>query len=138
MNGLKRHMALVMAFLLLITGTGFSMTVHYCAGEIRDVSFTGENIECEMMANMQKNACPMHTQATSSCCEDQDLTLEGDSHESYLVKTFNPGADLVAIPTPPVMLPVIPATQDNHTFSFTYRPPPPDSEIFLLVQSFRL
>ena len=128
-----------MAFLMCITTTGFSMNIHFCGGELQDVAFFSGDTECSMMMEMkQAPACPMHAQVTKHCCQDKDLQIEADAPETFFGKSaeLHPVWNLAA----PEMNPAVPSSAEKALLaSFTtYRPPPLQRDIPVLVQSFLL
>ena len=43
--------ALMLAFLMFFTSTGFAINVHYCQGELKSFSFFGKSKTCNEMAD---------------------------------------------------------------------------------------
>lgn len=129
----------MLAFLLMITGTGFSVNIHYCGGEMQDIAFLDDEVVCDMMAAAQKaKPCPMHTVAASDCCENQDIVVNAEDPETYLSSNVNISQDWTAVLTPSFTYSVdIPDLSKQFVFN-TYRPPPIDRDIPVLVQSFLL
>jgi hypothetical protein len=126
------------AILLLITGTGFSMNIHYCGGNLQDISFFNEGSECEMMVSMKKKACPMHEAVSTDCCEDQDVVLEADSPDAFIATSPDLKFSWVAIPAPSFVYDTERLAEVSYSIYSTYRPPPITKDIPVLVQSFLL
>ncbi len=139
LTSFKRNTALIMAFLFLMTATGFSMNIHYCGGELKDIAFFSDEVECSMMAEMKMaKSCPMHDMVATDCCEDQDVQVAADSPESYVTQSISLQPDWEPAPTQEVLTfsgRTSPELLRSYT---TYRPPPIDRDIFVLVQSFLL
>jgi len=77
----KKDIALLVAFLMLVSNTGFAMTVHYCGGKIADIS-SGFNSDetCKMQKKAEaENACCAKKIATNhkKCCSDKTVNLKG-------------------------------------------------------------
>ncbi len=134
-----RKLALVMAFLVCMTTTGFTMNIHFCGGKFQDVAFFSEETECTMMKEAkQKASCPMHAELTQPCCEDQDLSIDSSSHETFLIKTLQLQHELTAVPGPVESFQVPVLTAEFRLSYTTYRPPPIDRDIPVFIQSFLL
>lgn len=136
---IKRFIALSMVILVLISTTGFTMNIHFCGGELQGIAINSGEVDCNMMAEARKAApCPMHAVQSTDCCEDQDVTLEPDSPETFLAKFQMAEIEWQAAPTQTWVIPVV-IRSDAFLISWTtYRPPPIDRDIPVLVQSFLL
>ncbi len=126
-----------MACLVLLSTTGFSMNLHFCGGQMQDVSFFGDEVECSMMQKVQdKPSCPMHAMKAMDCCKDQDLNIDSKSPETLFVKNLelHNSLSLAVLPVEQEML--SPVLTRSIIPLLPYRPPPADREIIILVQSF--
>jgi hypothetical protein len=121
----------------MITGTGFSMNIHYCGGEMQDIAFWSNEVTCEMMAAAKKaNPCPMHAVVASDCCENKDIEVKAEDPESYLTSTIHISLDWTAVTTSSITYSVdLPHLSEKFVYN-TYRPPPIERDIPVLVQSF--
>ncbi len=75
-----------MAFLLLMSSTGFSMNLHFCGHKIQDIQFYHESASCNMLKELNCNFSPeiMEQMKKNGCCNDQHFELSTD--ESILKK----------------------------------------------------
>lgn len=76
----KKGIALLVAFLMLVSNAGFAMTVHYCEGKIASISSGFGNKEtCEMpKAAKEKACCAKKIEAShKKCCSDKTVNLKG-------------------------------------------------------------
>ncbi|WP_449301387.1 HYC_CC_PP family protein [Pontibacter rugosus] len=81
MKFFRRIILLSLALLVLVSSTGFSVGVHFCGGEIRDLSLNGKSTQCLMAQQKQGTLPPCHapdteTPTQSSCCDDHQLVVE--------------------------------------------------------------
>ena len=110
------------------------MEMHYCKGELKDISFVGHST-CGTCDN-NKPKCKMH-KGKKSCCET--TTIIHDAEEDYLSNTI----DINQITE---ILPIVICFNYNYTVFIdetiekqvfkAYSPPEVDKDIALLVQSF--
>jgi hypothetical protein len=76
----KKGIALLVAFLMLVSNTGFAMTVHYCGGKISSISSGISNKEtCEMpKAEAEKACCTKKIEVShKKCCSDKTVNVKG-------------------------------------------------------------
>lgn len=76
----RRIILLALSLLVLVSSTGFSVGMHFCAGKISDLSFYGEASECFMEQKSQTQP-PCNTYMNEefpkgSCCEDHQLIVD--------------------------------------------------------------
>lgn len=75
----NRITAILLAFLVLGTSTGYSIDLHFCKGHLKSISLIGTAKSCHEASKQ----CPMHaglTTDTSSeakdCCTNEKITFE--------------------------------------------------------------
>jgi len=76
----KKQVALITAFLMLVSNTGFAMTVHYCGGKISSISsgFSNKEFCLELEAAPQKTCCAKTDDANQKqCCSDKTVNVKG-------------------------------------------------------------
>lgn len=76
----KKSLALLVAFLMLVSNSGFAMTVHYCGGKVSSISSGfGNNETCEMpVADAEKSCCAKKVETNhKKCCSDKTVNLKG-------------------------------------------------------------
>ena len=103
----KKGIALLIAFLMLVSNTGFAMTVHYCGGKISSISSGFSNKEtCEMpKVEPEKACCAKKIESNhKKCCSDKTLNLKGKAID-VIVKMAS--ADYAAHFVVPVFKPVV-------------------------------
>lgn len=69
----RKSIAVLTAFLMLVSNTGFALTVHYCGGKMASVS-SGFEITQTLKAKAEKSCCAKKV-ATShkKCCSDKTV-----------------------------------------------------------------
>jgi len=87
---LNRITSLLMAFLMLVSSTGFSIDLHYCQGNLKSFSLLGEAKSCHEMAKAKhcskmKKAChaPKATKEADDdckkdCCSNKKIEISAD------------------------------------------------------------
>lgn len=77
---IAQHIAsLLLACLMFISSTGFSMYKHYCGGNLKEISLFEEAESCHEteLVKQQKESCPFHKhdnkelEAEDNCCTDE-------------------------------------------------------------------
>lgn len=148
MNRFLIHMArkggaLALALIVFITTTGFQFNAHYCAGNLKSFSFYGEAKACKHEVKKVTKPCAMHGHMEMSgssekdCCNSEGVSLEPAAYEAVsIVKTLDHQLD--ALPAMVAAEQLAPLTDAYIGFITTYRPPPVDRDIIIMVQSFLL
>ena len=143
--------SLTMAFVMLITTTGFSLDLHFCQGHIMNASVFGKAKSCHMMAKQNKSShCKKMDALTSDsdstfsdtclkgCCNNKTLVIERSeiNKTSPLSSTFKDYQIQFIISFTSSYLifqELIPSTYIRFR---RYKPPLPVRHIFVLFQSF--
>jgi len=77
--------SLFLALMMLFSTFSFTISTHFCGGELADYSFVGNLDRCEMPTKTHND-----TRETSlnsiSCCQDSIETIEGTNDELTVVK----------------------------------------------------
>ena len=131
----------LLAGLMFLTSTGFSLDVHFCQGQFKNLSLFGEARSChEALAppscHAEQPDAHVHLQTGEperDCCENKQLEFSPDDTERVLVEILQPGrvpflTAFIAVPFNPLATERIPHLH--------YRPPPLDRDLVVLVQSF--
>lgn len=143
MKALQRILLLTLTLLVLVTSTGLSVGLHFCAGDIRDLSFLGEAAECPMEAQKETlPAChkPAADSSEENCCDDHQLVIERhdvatDTETLQLTKL--PDFKFIAIVQAVFLQLYFPEVTLKPAYAL-YTSPPVVRDIPVLVQSFLL
>jgi hypothetical protein len=74
---LRRSIAFAIAALLLVSNTGFALTVHYCGGRISSVKS-----HFIQSGTSPKDCCGSKAETHRKCCSDKTITVKGKSPDS--------------------------------------------------------
>lgn len=146
-----RIISIVLALLLFVSSTGFSMDVHFCKGEIESVSFFGKATPCEMMKEKEPvqelHACCKALQGQNSyslsiqqksCCHNESLIVLTNTDlelANSLVHKINSAQFVpVALTTPLFIFLAENDVEDN----FNYPPPQYSKDLTIFYQVFRI
>lgn len=93
----KKHIALLLAFFLLVSNSGVALNVHYCGNTIAAVStvFSKEEV-CEVPVVQEKACCAKVETNHKKCCSDKEINLDDDS-EKIVIKSFSFDLDSVFV-----------------------------------------
>ncbi|MFK7003937.1 MULTISPECIES: HYC_CC_PP family protein [Flavobacterium] len=79
---LRRFINICLAFLVLISNTGFAINVHYCGEVVAAV--TVEHVEKQS----DSDCCENKVQIQDSCCKDKKVEIKKTTSENVLIKSF--------------------------------------------------
>lgn len=101
MKKLRSGIVLLLSLMVFITSSGMAVNLHYCAGDLQNVSFNQTNHSCGMEAKVIKKPCDLNSKITSlqkadTCCQDKHIVAKTDAKvtpakqkdQSALSKTF--------------------------------------------------
>jgi hypothetical protein len=137
MKMLKPIVSSLLAMLVLVSASSFTVNMHYCGGQIQSISLIEDADACPM--EVQLPPCHRKMQIKKSgCCEDKHVAFEGKDfnakvHDFSLLywQAINSVGSL------PVIMEVIQVREalafSNH---LPYKPPIVERDIPVLKQSF--
>jgi len=146
---IHKTISLIMAFLLLVTSSGISMDVHFCQGHFKRANIFDKAKSCA-----EVNACLIKCgKKVSSCSADKGCSSDGDHkgcchNESFdfdlefdsieIIPDVNIENSLSSIYTGYSFIEhhIIPSSRCLKFIN--YIPPPPEKDIAILFQVFRL
>ena len=123
----KKHISIVIAFLVLISNSGLAFNVHYCKGEIASVTsvFSNED-ECEMSFTADY-CCNASIVSHLKCCSDKEVTLKNQT-EKFIEKNSKLQFEPVYFPEHRPLIfttiQVIEVGSENHAFYCKSNAPP--------------
>ncbi len=148
----NRIKAGLLAILMFLTSTGFAVDFHYCQGQLKNLSLWGKAKTCQEMASgshchkKEKKSC--HSTPTQSschaeksdhkgCCENElaFIQMDADYGISEYVHFNAPTITFVSAFISTFYLDFLESEIliPDHTY---YKPPIPDRDIIVLIQSF--
>jgi hypothetical protein len=101
MKKFRSGLVLLLSLMVFITSSGMAVNLHYCAGELQNVSLNQKDDDCGMQKLVAKQPCDANTKTTSfkkvdTCCQNKHISAKTDTQvnpvkkkdESSLSKTF--------------------------------------------------
>ncbi len=84
MKILRHSLVVLLSLMVFITSTGLTMNLHYCAGQLQNISMMQENADCMMKMASKKPACEEDLQKPTikkidSCCQNHQIKAKSDT-----------------------------------------------------------
>ncbi|HEX7014811.1 MAG TPA: hypothetical protein VF191_04815 [Cyclobacteriaceae bacterium] len=117
-------LSLFLASLVLVSSTRFTVGIHFCMGEARDIALfaDGQNIDCAM----EQRLPPCHRQQHNSCCDDETIVHDSQNFNlAFSEDHAKVGSAVVTIQLPVPIRDVIPSSPSIPDYSFADHPPLP-------------
>lgn len=112
----KKHICLLLAFLILGSNVGLAFNVHYCGNNIASVSL-GSTVPS--MQQKEKDCCLKKAIKKESCCKDKKIVIKEKATDK-IVKSFSFQFDYVFL-VPEYQFPVfnaVPSFKNNALLSY--------------------
>lgn len=74
MKRIRTISSILLATLILVSSTSFTVGMHLCMGEVQDIAIFSKAEACEM----ERKLPPCHRHSTAPCCEDEAVIHEAD------------------------------------------------------------
>ena len=127
-----------LALLLLFSSTSFSVSKHFCGGEVISISYYLAAEGCGMEA--QKDICPADSQISQvskkSCCSEETKVLQGSDFLEKTTKITPSKRVQFFVEYPCTELSTLLSATANSYQASVYRPPPLFTERIVLYESF--
>ena len=125
---LKKIFAITLCFVYFFAAAGVSINVHYCGGEVEEVSFFSYG----------EKSCCCGNEAEAGCCKDELSYIKlNDSHQ-HSAPAGIPTCEFVYLEaiSSPLALQLLTAEKELQTASISPHGPPLDSKlpVFLKIQ----
>ncbi len=88
MKRFRSVVVVLLSLMVFITSSGMAVNLHYCAGELQNVSLNQTNEDCEMQQSpMVEESCEAHpnnisVKKTETCCHDKHIIAKTDTKVS--------------------------------------------------------
>ena len=129
MKHIKVILAGLMIVLVMVASTNFMVGIHFCMGDIQEVSLFTEASGCEMQKAFVP---PCHKHLQEPCCDDETVMHESDEFSSSANELALAGPDLLQLAALPVLIAeVIPATTTTNNYALIYDPPLRSADIIV-------
>ncbi len=131
MLNIKNILTVIMAGLLLTASLGITLHKHYCMGRLKHIAVFEKAESCMGMMGKESEDCPMN------CCKDTAELFKVDDLKK-VSQSFNLTPDLKLLATTMFLLVDLDLMKhsDQVTANIHYKPPLPDRDIPVLIQSF--
>lgn len=134
MNRLRPILSLMLALLVLISGTSFMVGVHHCNGDVADVALFTKADPCPM----EQKLPPCH-KPVKPCCTDDNIVHAGQDLKQSTAHVHVAATPLIAELASPVVLAVL--IPDVVTISSTpvdFSPPLLSDDIQVAIRKFQI
>lgn len=86
----KKHISILLAFVLLVSNVGFAIDVHYCDGEIASVKPVLWKAP-ESPTTAENSCCAPKVEKKDSCCKDKVVNFQKKSENTTVTSiSFQP------------------------------------------------
>lgn len=148
---MKKSISILLILLTLLPTIGLSIGTHICGGDAKEhkVVFNAQSLQCNMLNETTKTACPMHpvepmdSSKAMDCCDNVLISIETDEYQNQKTLVLSPAISTVLFTIPVYTLDSqFTAKQELADINLTHRfkSPPPKKTIFVrsevLLQSF--
>ena len=84
-----KHIAVLLAFFLLVSNIGLAFNVHYCGENIASISFDYKTAEpCKPKENRLLKACCVKKNMHGDCCRNSKVDIKKSISDNVIVKNF--------------------------------------------------
>jgi hypothetical protein len=151
MQKIYRRIALVLAFLIFCTSTGFSIDMHFCQDQLKSISFIGKAKSChDLSANATIKKCPHHQKMMKqdegcstdgkNCCSNKTFYFQANKDQQFQSAVVIENKqlekfDITSVPS--FQFDKFGIVSDSAPYSH-YKPPLILKDIPVLIQSFLL
>ncbi|MBS1545631.1 MAG: hypothetical protein JST14_18480 [Bacteroidetes bacterium] len=131
-------LSLSMAFLVLVSSTGMTISMHICGGEVQSLALFSKAEPCMKMEQKPCHSLSIQ-QLMKGCCEEKSVVVKGketNAEVKTVTEVVTQSQPLGAVLS---VLQELPSRSTNPTYSFHsdgYSPPLIEQDITVLVQSF--
>lgn len=88
---LKKHISILLIFLILVSNVGFAFNVHYCGEKISSITLNS-NAAVSSLQN-EKDCCKKIVSKKDSCCKDKKIVVQKKAIDK-IFKTFSFQSDI--------------------------------------------
>lgn len=127
--------ALALAFLVLMSSTSFLVGMHFCMGEVKDLSVFSAADQCPR----HEQRLPACHQSATDCCQDKVFKHDGDDFKNTYEKLVAGSPVVLEILQPAVLVSeVIPASSPEGSTADAYDPPSFPDDLTVSLHVFRI
>ncbi|MEO7991614.1 MAG: hypothetical protein ABI663_18825 [Chryseolinea sp.] len=132
-------LSVLLALLVLVSSTSFSVNMHICGGHVSSVALVQKAAPCAMERMLACHGDVHQEKKSNGCCEDKSVTFEGKDFSSKVEHLSLELQSASWIAELPYVVSIVPSTSSQAPPSFTlYKPPLLSKDISVLVHSFQI
>ena len=125
-KAIRKISAFLMAIVVLLSTMSFTVSMHYCQGELVDTAIFQKAHTCGMEMGDES------TMKKNGCCDDKEIHIEGQDELKLTVADMNFDQQVFVIAFVHSYIEFFQATEDRKNTFFDYPPP------FIVRQIFKL
>lgn len=133
MKFLKPIVCSVLALLVLVSSSSFTINMHFCGGSVQSVSLIEKATPCPM--EVKTPPCHKAFAKRSSCCDDEQFLYQGQDFKNHEVANIQVVQQAWVIELP-VLAQIVPIATAKFSHYTLYKPPLLQHDIPVLIQSF--
>jgi hypothetical protein len=122
--------AILMAFIVLLSTMSFTISMHYCQGELVDTAVFQKAHVCSMEANSES------TIKMDGCCNDQEIKIEGQDELKLPVADLNFDQQVFVVSFFNSYIELFQTREERKSIFFDYPPPLIVKQIFKLDETY--
>jgi len=85
---LRSYISAILSIFILASNIGLALNVHYCHGQVSDVSLAYRTEECAVIhAKKKQTCCATKAESHKKCCENDVVKLQ-DKSDNIIVKSI--------------------------------------------------
>jgi len=86
---INKHISFVIACLILVSNIGLAFNVHYCGGELAEISLDYKKSEpCTEKKVEKEDSCCASSDKHDDCCSNSKVNLKKSISDEVIVKSF--------------------------------------------------
>lgn len=135
-------MSIILSLLVLLSSTSFTVSMHYCVGQIEDITLFWQSNPCDVGA--QAANCTSDNHGTDcehnanvrekDCCAEHSFQVAGQHNPAQVASASIPYAQLAMVLNTVVSLLNTEPTFDTYSY-IEYPPPAANRDITILIHS---
>jgi hypothetical protein len=120
MKTFKAISGLLLALLVLVSSTSFTVGMHFCMGKVKSIALFTKAEVCEK----ERSQPPCHRHASKPCCEDETVVHRSDDFKTSISESYFTAPVPAEIQQHMLLIAEIIPTAPASTFPyFNYDPP---------------
>lgn len=138
---MRKSLAITLSFFVFLSCISVNLSFHYCGGDIKSFALFGEAKPCSHAKDSDQPSCPLHKEKINhenkNCCNNKTIQADGIDHIASATHHELKIQPLISfIITFSQSLFLYSGQNDFLAENTAYKPPTPDKDIPVLLQSF--